>query len=78
MQTECCTVYLANNDRQRLELMATQGLIFEGNSIHIGFDEGLAGLAKRSAEPINLGTRLLTLLISFFQNSGENIYHFSW
>ncbi len=25
MQTECCTVYLTNNDMQRLELMATQG-----------------------------------------------------
>lgn len=30
MKTECCTVYLANEDMQRLELMATKGLKFKG------------------------------------------------
>lgn len=68
MQTECCTVYLANNDMQRLELMATQGLIFEGNSIHIGFDEGLVGLVKRSAEPINLAQASAHPAYKFFQS----------
>ncbi|MCE1713994.1 GAF domain-containing protein, partial [Enterobacter hormaechei] len=30
LRTECCTIYLANEEMQRLELMATQGLTFEG------------------------------------------------
>ena len=75
MQTECCTVYLANNDMQRLELMATQGLIFKGNSIHIGFDEGLVGLVKRSAEPINLAQASAHPAYKFFPELGENVYH---
>ncbi|ARP39191.1 phosphoenolpyruvate--protein phosphotransferase [Vibrio syngnathi] len=75
MQTECCTVYLANNDMQRLELMATQGLIFQGNSIHIGFDEGLVGLVKRSAEPINLAQASAHPAYKFFPELGEKVYH---
>lgn len=39
LSTECCTIYLANEERQRLELMATQGLTFHGDSIHIQFEE---------------------------------------
>lgn len=29
LSTECCTIYLANEEMQRLELMATQGLILK-------------------------------------------------
>lgn len=29
MDTECCTIYLANEEKQSLELMATQGLKFK-------------------------------------------------
>ncbi len=47
MSTECCTVYLANEEMHRLELMATQGLKFKGDKILIDFDEGLVGLVKR-------------------------------
>ncbi len=43
LRTECCTIYLANEEMQRLELMATQGLIFEGDSIHINFNEAWLG-----------------------------------
>ncbi len=43
LSTECCTIYLANEEMQRLELMATQGLIFEGDSIHINFNEAWLG-----------------------------------
>lgn len=30
--TECCTIYLANEEMQRLELMATQGLILKARA----------------------------------------------
>jgi len=75
MQTECCTVYLANDEMERLELMATQGLTFQGDSIHIGFHEGLVGLVKRSAEPINLAEVSNHPSFKFFPELGEDIYH---
>ncbi len=75
MATECCTVYLANEEMQRLELMATQGLKFKGNKIHIGFDEGLVGLVKRSAEPINLAEASKHPNFKYFKKLGEKVYH---
>ncbi|NOH48812.1 phosphoenolpyruvate--protein phosphotransferase [Vibrio rotiferianus] len=73
--TECCTIYLANQEMQRLELMATQGLIFEGDSIHINFNEGLVGLVKRSAEPLNLAEASTHPDFKFFPQLGEQVYH---
>ncbi|NOI21598.1 phosphoenolpyruvate--protein phosphotransferase [Vibrio mediterranei] len=75
MHTECCTIYLANNDKQRLELMATQGLTFKGDTIHIDFKEGLVGLVKRTAEPINLAEAAKHPAFKFFPELGEDIYH---
>jgi phosphotransferase system enzyme I (PtsP) len=73
--SECCTIYLANEEMQRLELMATQGLIFEGDSIHINFNEGLVGLVKRSAEPLNLAEAATHPDFKFFPQLGEQVYH---
>ena len=73
--TECCTIYLANEEMQRLELMATQGLTFEGDSIHINFNEGLVGLVKRSAEPLNLAEASTHPDFKFFPQLGEQVYH---
>lgn len=75
METECCTVYLANEDKARLELMATQGLKFKGNKIHIGFDEGLVGRVKRSAEPINVAEASKHPDFKYFKQLGEEVYH---
>ena len=73
--TECCTVYLANEDMQRLELMATKGLKFKGKKIHISFSEGLVGLVKRSAEPLNLAEASKHPNFKYFSQLGEKIYH---
>ena len=75
MKTECCTVYLANEDMQRLELMATKGLKFKGKKIHISFNEGLVGLVKRSAEPLNLAEASKHPNFKYFSQLGEKIYH---
>ncbi|MHA2939556.1 phosphoenolpyruvate--protein phosphotransferase [Vibrio sp. RC27] len=75
METECCTIYLANEDKSRLELMATQGLKFEGDKVHIGFEEGLVGLVKRSAEPINLAEASKHPSFKYFKSLGEEVYH---
>ncbi|NOH69818.1 phosphoenolpyruvate--protein phosphotransferase [Vibrio pectenicida] len=74
MNTECCTVYLANEDMQRLELMATQGLKFKGKKIHINFSEGLVGLVKRSAEPLNLAEASKHPNFKYFSQLGEKVY----
>ncbi|MFV0574328.1 MAG: phosphoenolpyruvate--protein phosphotransferase [Vibrio sp.] len=74
MQTECCTVYLANDEHKRLELMATQGLKFYGQTIHIPFTEGLVGLVRRSAEPLNLAHAQKHPSFKYFPELGENIY----
>ncbi|QTH05306.1 phosphoenolpyruvate--protein phosphotransferase [Vibrio fluvialis] len=75
MNTECCTVYLANEEMHRLELMATQGLKFKGDKILIDFDEGLVGLVKRSAEPINLAEASKHPNFKYFKELGEEVYN---
>ncbi|ANU37340.1 phosphoenolpyruvate--protein phosphotransferase [Vibrio scophthalmi] len=74
MNTECCTIYLANEEMQRLELMATQGLRFKGKKIHIHFKEGLVGLVKRSAEPLNLAEASKHPNYKYFSQLGEKVY----
>lgn len=74
MRTECCTIYLANEEMQRLELMATQGLRFKGKKIHIHFNEGLVGLVKRSAEPLNLAEASKHPNYKYVSQLGEKVY----
>ncbi|WP_260260841.1 phosphoenolpyruvate--protein phosphotransferase [Vibrio intestinalis] len=74
MNTECCTVYLANEEMQRLELMATQGLRFKGKKIHINFSQGLVGLVKRTAEPLNLAEASKHPNFKYFSQLGEEVY----
>ncbi len=55
MDTEVCSIYLADNDRRCYYLMATRGLKKpRGRIITLAFDEGIVGLVGRLAEPINL------------------------
>ncbi|WP_213346289.1 phosphoenolpyruvate--protein phosphotransferase [Klebsiella aerogenes] len=55
METEVCSVYLADNDRRCYYLMATRGLKKpRGRTVALAFDEGLVGLVGRLVEPINL------------------------
>lgn len=56
MDTEVCSVYLADHDRRCYYLMATRGLKkpLRGRTVALAFDEGIVGLVGRLAEPINL------------------------
>ncbi len=55
MNTEVCSVYLADNDRRCYYLMATRGLKKpRGRTVTLAFDQGIVGLVGRLAEPINL------------------------
>ncbi|WP_428771246.1 phosphoenolpyruvate--protein phosphotransferase [Vibrio sp.] len=74
MHTEVCTIYLANDEMHRLELMATQGLTFKGDKIHIDYGEGLVGLVKRSAEPLNVAEASKHPAFKYFSQLGEEVY----
>lgn len=55
MDTEVCSVYLADHERRCFYLMATRGLKKpRGRTVTLAFDEGIVGLVGRLAEPINL------------------------
>ncbi|MGL4859296.1 MAG: phosphoenolpyruvate-utilizing N-terminal domain-containing protein, partial [Enterobacteriaceae bacterium] len=55
LQTEVCSVYLADNERQCYYLMATRGLKKpRGRVVTLAFNEGVVGLVGRLAEPLNL------------------------
>ncbi len=75
MDTECCTVYLANDEKKRLELMATQGLKLRKRSFFIKYADGLVGLVRRSAEPLNLAEAAKHPQFKFFPQLGEQVYN---
>ena len=53
MDTEVCSVYLADHDRRCYYLMATRGLKKpRGRTVTPAFDEGIVGPVGRLAEPI--------------------------
>ncbi|ACS86791.1 phosphoenolpyruvate--protein phosphotransferase [Musicola paradisiaca] len=55
MDTEVCSIYLADHDRQCYYLMATRGLKKpRGRTITLAFGQGIVGLVGERAEPINL------------------------
>ena len=63
MDTEVCSVYLADHDRRCYYLMATRGLKKpRGRTVTLAFDEGIVGLVGRLAEPINLESTHLSHL----------------
>lgn len=55
MDTEVCSLYLADHDRQCYYLMATRGLKKpRGRLVTLAFGQGIVGLVGQRAEPINL------------------------
>jgi phosphotransferase system enzyme I (PtsP) len=57
MNTECCSVYLANYESRNLVLRATDGLSPDSiGRVSIGFSEGLIGYVGQREEPINIPT----------------------
>lgn len=55
MDADCCSVYLADHERQCFELMATDGLDRSAvGRVAISFNEGLVGLVGQREEPINV------------------------
>ncbi|MFT4926430.1 MAG: phosphotransferase system enzyme I (PtsP), partial [Phenylobacterium sp.] len=57
MQTECCSVYLADYDNNHFMLRASDGLSPDSiGHVSIGFSEGLIGYVGQREEPINIAS----------------------
>lgn len=55
MQTDCCSIYLADYQQQHFLLMASDGLASDSlGHTTIGFTEGLVGLVGQREEPLNV------------------------
>ncbi len=55
MNTDCCSIYLADYHKQHFLLMASDGLATDSlGQTSIGFSEGLVGLVGQREEPINI------------------------
>ncbi|TWX66087.1 phosphoenolpyruvate--protein phosphotransferase [Colwellia sp. C1TZA3] len=55
LSTQCCSVYLADHEKQHFILMASNGLAADAfGRTCIGFTEGLVGLVGQREEPINI------------------------
>lgn len=55
LQTQCCSVYLADHQKQHFILMASNGLAENAfGRTSVGFTEGLVGLVGQREEPINI------------------------
>ncbi|MBY6063816.1 phosphoenolpyruvate--protein phosphotransferase [Pseudidiomarina sediminum] len=55
LQTDSCTVYLADHEQQQFALAATDGLnITSEHPIHVPFGEGVISLAAQREEPLNI------------------------
>ena len=55
MQVDCCSIYITDDNAQKLNLMASDGLLREGDELqHLKFGEGIVGLIHQKGEPFNL------------------------
>ncbi|MBA6390321.1 phosphoenolpyruvate--protein phosphotransferase [Colwellia sp. BRX10-3] len=55
LSTQCCSVYLADHQKQHFILMASNGLATNAfGRTSVGFTEGLVGLVGQREEPINI------------------------
>ncbi len=70
MDTEVCSVYLADHDRRCYYLMATRGLKKpRGRTVTLALDEGIVGLVGRLAEPISASRHEVHLPVRYCSSS---------
>jgi phosphotransferase system enzyme I (PtsP) len=76
MQTDVCSVYLMDEQAQRLVFMATRGLNADAvGKVSLGAQEGLVGYVAERAEPINLEDAPNHPRNQFIAEVGEEPYH---
>jgi len=55
MEVDCCTIYITDEQTQKLNLMASEGLLNKRSvQQYLNFGEGIVGLVHQKGEPLNL------------------------
>lgn len=76
LNVDVCSMYLVMPGRERLVLMASEGLNQSAiGRVQLDFDEGLVGLVAQRAEPVNLDESPKHSRYKFFPETGEQSYH---
>ncbi len=73
---DVCSIYLGDEERSELVLLATEGLKSEAvGSVRLSWEQGLVGLVAQRAEPLNLGDAPSHPRYLYFPETGEEQYH---
>ena len=76
METEVCSLYILERDKQRLTLRATMGLDQESvGRVSMGIDEGLTGLVIERMKPVMVVDALAHPRYKYFPETGEERFH---
>lgn len=74
--SDVCSIYLAREGEELLDLMATEGLNPEAvGQVSLAYDEGLVGLVAEREEPINLNDADSHPRFRYFPATGEERFH---
>ncbi|MBD3670498.1 MAG: GAF domain-containing protein, partial [Gammaproteobacteria bacterium] len=75
MSVDVCSIYLTDNNTQKLILKATDGLNPDAvGKVGLSFGEGLTGLVREREEPINLNDASEHPRYHFFPETNEEPY----
>src|SRR6266568_6040228 len=76
MQTEVCSIYILDRDRNRLTLRATMGLDEESvGKVSMGTGEGLTGLVIERMRPVMVADTLAHPRYKYFPETHEEHFH---
>lgn len=76
METEVCSLYILDRQRNRLTLRATMGLDQESvGRVSMGINEGLSGLVIEKMSPVMVVDALAHPRYKYFPETGEERFH---
>ena len=76
MQTEVCSIYILDRDKNRLTLRATKGLDPESvDKVSMGTGEGLTGLVIERMKPVMVADTLAHPRYKYFPETHEEHFH---
>jgi len=75
LETDSCSVFIADNDQRQFVMAASDGLRTEdGSSIRVDFGEGIISLAAQREEPLNIADASQHPANKKLVDTNENIY----
>ncbi len=76
METEVCSLYILDRQKNRLTLRATMGLDQESvGKVSMGIDEGLTGMVIQQMSPVMVVDALAHPRYKYFPETGEERFH---